>query len=373
MSDTPAFPTRLFASGSIAFVLLGTLAAAYGVALPAFARNFGLAPGVSSLILSAQSAGAVIVVAAGTMGLRGLDARLSAALMLAGGALVAAGITWPLTLLGAFVGGAGFGITAVYVNRAFLQGFGSRGQAMVGLVNAVSGIGLIGAPLFYVAVGGSVAALFGTISVLAAVTLVLYRPGEDSFAGAPRGLPDLGRGRLGIVALNFGSALMESSLGGLGAVALIASGWAENVAALLVSGFFATFLLSRLVIYWIAARVSAARLFLVGTVGTALASGLAASGLDAVGYILAGGFIGLVFPSFYVWGSQVLGPDPRMGSSILLAGMLGGALGPLMAGAILRVIGLPMLFALVAATGAFLSAVIAWIMFRPRPPALAGA
>lgn len=372
MSALPGFTSRLFLSGSLAFVAIGVLGAAYGVSLPAFTRAFGLAPGQASLILPVQAAGAVAMVAAGTMGLRGLTARLSALLMVAGAGLIAAGIAWPLTLLGAFVAGSGFGITATYVNRAFLQGFGPRGAGMLGLVNAISAVGLIAGPLIYVGVGGSVRLLFGAISVLAAVTLLLYRPRDDSFAGAPRGLPDLGPRRLGFLAMLTACTMMETALGGLGAVALIASGWAEDRAALLVSGFFTAFLLARLSLYWLSRMVGPDRLFLIGVAGTALAAGLAAAGAQAPGYVLAGGFNGIAFPAFYVWGARVLGDDPRMGSSMVLAGLLGGVLGPFAFAALLRIIGLPLLFAAVAVTGAILSLAAARVILRPAPPAPAG-
>lgn len=373
MSVHPGFASRLFLSGSLAFVAIGVLGASYGVSLPALGRAYGLDEGQAGLILSAHPAGAVTAVTAGTLGLRGLTARVAAALMAVGGALIVAGLAWPLTLVGAYVAGAGFGITATHVNRAFLQGFGPRGPGMVGLVNAISAVGLIAAPLLFVALGRSVPLLFGGIVALSALTFLLHAPGDDSFAGSPRGLPDLRGRKLGIVSLNLVSAMMEAALGGFGLIALMSAGWSEDGAAVVVSGFYVTYLLARLSLYWVSRRVAPDVMFLIGTVGTAAAAGLAALGFEAAGYVLAGGFVGFSFPSFYVWGTRLLGPDPRMGSSILLSGLLGLVLGALVVGPLLAVIGIDLLFELIALMGLCLTLMVLWMRQPPRPRALAGA
>lgn len=373
MSDHPGFASRLFLSGSLAFVAIGVLGASYGISLPAMTREYGLDDGQAGLILSAHPAGAVTAVLAGTLGMRGLTARLSAVLMIVGGALIAAGLSWPLTLLGAYVAGAGFGIIATHVNRSFLQGFGPRGAGMVGLVNAISAIGLIAAPLIFVAIGRSIPLLFGGIAVIAAATWLLHIPRDDSFAGSPRGLPDLRGRRLGIVSLNLVSAMMESALGGYGLLALMATGWTEDGAALVVSGFYLAFLLARLSLYWISRLIAPDLIFLMATFGTAAAACLAVLGFEAAGYVLAGGFVGFAFPSFYVWGAGQLGPDPRMGSSMLLSGLLGLVVGALVIGPVLAVIGTAMLFELIAVIGLCLTLIVARMRQTPRPPALAGA
>lgn len=368
MSDHPGFASRLFLSGSLAFVAIGVLGASYGISLPAFGRDYGLDDGQAGLILSAHPAGAVTAVLAGTLGFRGLTARVAAALMVAGGALIAAGIAWPLTLLGAYLAGMGFGLTATHVNRAFLEGFGPRGPGMVGLVNGISAVGLIAAPLIFVALDRSVPLLFGGIVLLAALAFLLQAPGDDGFAGSPRGLPDLRGRRLGIVSLNLVSATMEAALGGFGLLALMSVGWSEDGAAMLVSGFYATFLLARLSLYWLSRVVAPDLIFLGATIGTAASAGLAVVGFEAAGYVLAGGFVGAAFPAFYVWGARMLGPDPRMGSSMLLSGLTGLVIGALVVGPILSVIGLDLLFELVALVGIALAAIVMWMRASPPPP-----
>ena len=357
MAASSHFTSRLFLSGSVGFVLIGGLVASYGAALPAFARNFSITTEEASLILTAQMAAAVLTILAGTMGLRGLTARRSALLMLAGSLLMAAGINWPLTLLGGVFAGAGFGITATYVNRAFLDGFGGKGPAMVGLVNAISALGLIAAPLWFLAAGSSPLWLYGTLAVLSAVTLALYPAKADSFAGAASGLPPLGPRSLGIIALNFVSGVIETGLNGLGIAALITLGWAESRATQMLSGFFVAFLLARLSLYWVSQWVAPAHMFLIACAGTAACVALAACGFEGIGYVLSGAFVGFAFPSFYVWSVDLLGPDPRMSSSVMLAGLMGGSLAPLILQAVLAPFGLQYLFVAVAVIAGLLSLV----------------
>lgn len=369
MPAVPGFASRLFLSGSAGFLLIGVFGAANGVALPQFTRRFALDDWSAGLFLTVWGTGAVLAVLAGTSGMRGLTARLSAALLLAGAGLIASGAGWPLTLLGAFVAGAGFGITASHVNRAFLGGFGTRGPAMVGLVNAVSAVGLIAGPLLLVAAGGSTGLLYGGLAAGAAACLLLHAPREDAFAGAARGLPPLGRRELGLLSLITGSTVIESALGGFAALALIAGGRTAGTATLLVSGYFLAYFLARLSLYWLAQRVEPRHLLLVSALGTALAAALAASGAAGPGFVLAGAFVGLAFPSAYVWQARLLGPDPRMASSMVLAGLAGGVLGPVLFGAVLGATGMRHLFALVALVAALLSLAILRMIARTAPPA----
>ena len=276
--------------------------------------------------------------------------------MAAGTALIALSLSWPLTLAGGFVAGAGFGLIAAHVNSAFLVGFGPRGPGMVGRVNAVSGIGLVLGPLIAIWLG-STALAFALITLASLALVPLFPPVEDA-AGA-RGLPRLWQPRMAVLLLNLVSVAVEASLSGLGVSALIATGWSEPAAARLASGFFAAFLLSRLSLFWLTQILPAERLFLAGTLGTAAACLLAALGWTGTGYVLSGATIGIAFPSFFVWGSRVLGPDPRMGAAMVLSGFSGVALGPLVFGGLIAVFGLPVLFPAVAATAAVLGLVIA--------------
>jgi len=368
MSEPAGFTSRLFVTGSLAFVLIGVLGAAYGVSLPAFGRAFGLQPGAAGLILTTHALGGVLAVLAMTAGVRGLSAPVSMGLMAAGAALMAAGLSWPATLAGSLIAGSGFGLIATHVNRSFLNGFGPRGPGMVGLVNAISGIGLIAAPLVFVWVGGNPLVLFAAIALFALALLALLPRGDGD--PAPRGLPNLRQARMGILLLNLVSTGLEAALAGLGVTTMIALGWAESDAARLASGFFAAFLLTRLALYWLTRIIPPGLLFLISVIGTALTAGIAALGWPALGFVLSGATVGLAFPSFYVWGARVLGPDPRMAAAMLLSGLAGGAVGPLAFGALLAVVGLQHLFVAVAGLAALLAVAIALTLAPARAAAL---
>ncbi len=358
MSDPPGFLSRLFVSGSLAFILIGIVGSLYGVALPAFGRVYGLAEGEAGLILTTHALGAVAAVLAATLGLPGLGARTAIALIAAGTAGIALMPGWPLTLAASAVVGAGFGLIATEVNRSFLAGFGPRGPGMVGLVNGISGAGLIAGPLLFVWSGGNLAALYGGMALLSgALVFAFIQTGTG-----PRGRAStpLLTGRAGVLLLNHIAVCLEAALAGLGVTALIASGWSEEGAATLTAGFFAAFLLARVALYWVTRHVAADILFLIAAIGTGLSAGLAALGFEALGFIAAGGFVGLSFPAFFVWGTRLLGEDTRMSAAILLSGLTGMAVGPFIIGAILRVTGMETLFAVIAiGAGALSVAIIA--------------
>lgn len=370
MPASPGFASRLFLSGSAAFLLIGTFTAANGVALPAFAARFALLDWEAGLFLTTWGLGSVLAVLAGTMGLRGATARLSLFLLLAGAALITPGLSWPVTLAGAFVAGAGFGIIVSHVNRVFLSRFGARGPSMVGLVNAIGGIGSVAGPALLVALGGSTTWFYALIGVVAALALLLQPAREDAFAGAARGLPPLGRREIGLLSLITGSTMLESALAGFAALALIAGGIPARSATLLVAGYFAAFVLGRLSLYWLARHIASHHLLLISALGTAAAAGLAAAGVTGPGYLLAGIFVGIAFPSAYVWQARLLGPDPRMASSMVLAGLTGGMIGPVVFGAALGLIGMHNLFALVALAALLLALAIGRAITRDAPPPL---
>jgi fucose permease len=361
--------SRLFIAGSLAFVLIGIVGSIYGVALPAFTRAYGLEEGAAGLILTTNALGAVVAVLAATLGVPGLGARTATALIAIGTAGIAVMAGWHVTLAASTVVGAGFGLIATEVNRTFLAGFGPRGPGMVGLVNGISGIGSIAGPLLFVATGSSIVAVYGALAVLSTALIFSFDRRPPAGAVAAR-TPVFRQWRITILLLNHISVCLEAGISGLGVTALIASGWSEEGAAGLAAGFFAALLIARVGLYWITKHVAADVLFLVGTVGTAAAAALAAAGFHGVGYVLAGGFVGLSFPSFFVWGARVLGDDPRISAAILLSGLSGLALGPFIIGAILARTGAEALFT-VTAIGAAGLAVVILVTMAPARRAMA--
>jgi MFS transporter, FHS family, glucose/mannose:H+ symporter len=364
MTSSPGFNTRLFLTGALAFVATGMLSSLFGVALPVYVQQFGLTEGQGTVLLSMYGLGAFLTVVAGIMASRLLTLPRGLLAIAAGVGLLAAQLNWGLMLLGGGLAGVGLGILAVVVNRQFLAGFGARGPGMVGMVNAVFGLGAIISPLLFVRVGGLPGLVFGGIGVLALLTLPLVQP-DRSLADQSPGLPHLAQWRLLILGFNMLSAMVEVGLVGLGPTALIAQGLDGFAAARLVSAFSVCFLLGRLSLYWLTRAVGSDLLFLISLIGTALCMILAATGSPAIGYVLAGGFIGMFFPTFYVWAIGVLG-DARMGSVILCAGLSAVTICPVVLGLILGVTGEDALFAIMAATAGLLALALVPVMFWAR-------
>ncbi len=358
----PRFDARLFAAGMTSFLLVGSLAAVYGVGLPVWSRAFGLGPGEGGLLLSAQGAGALLTVLAGVAGLPVLSLRAGLLVHAAGSALLGLAPSWGGALLGAVLSGAGFGLVVQVVNRRFLTGFGPRGPGMVGLVNAVFGAGAIVAPLAVLLAGGRPGPVLLAVAALLALAAFLAPP-EPADDAPPRGLPPLGDARLLLLLPILLTVALEGALMGFGASALIDRGLPPEAAARLVSGFFAAYLAGRLSLWWVAARVPPGALFLTGIAGTAAAAA-AATAWPAAGYVAAGAFIGIAWPAFYVWASRLLGADPRMGSAVLAASILGSILGPLALRPVLAATGEGGVFAAAAAGAGGLALVVALLLPR---------
>lgn len=363
---------RLFISGTLSFVLIGALPALYGVSLPAYRRIFELADGQGGELLSAHGIGAFIFVFAGIFGFRWLTTRFALAALALGGALVAVQPGWVGVLIGAFALGAGFGLISTIQNRRFLAEFGDKGPGMVGLLNAVFGVGAIAAPILFVWAGGAPAPVFAGIALGAAVLIPVVQPSGKGPVNV--GLPAWRDRRSLILILLFASVLLEVGLFGFGPSALIALGTPELAAARLASGFFGVFLLVRLGLYWLTRWVPAQVLFLSGFIGIVVCAIVAVAGWPATAYVLAGGCTGLTFPSFFVWGSALLGRDARIASLILAAALFAVATGPLILGLLLAQFGIGSLFvvlgiiAALAATALGLTIMQLWGPMPNRAP-----
>lgn len=363
---TAAGPSRLFASGALAFFLLGMLPALFGVALPVWAGAFALAPGQGGALFATYNAGAVVAVLAGTLGVPGLSMRPALLAVALGAAGLALGATWGLLLAGGFLAGLGYGVLAAAVNRRFLHGFGTRGPGMVSLVNGIYGLGAILSPLLFLWAGSAPPAVFWATATLALLALALASPEP---ARAAPGLPPLSP-RLLLLLVNFGAVALEAMLIGLGASALVDQGFPEPAAARLVSGFFVLFVAARLLLAGVSHRLPPDVTVLAGVSGVTACTALAALAAPAWGFVLSGAFAAVCFPAFFVWATRLLGPDPRMGSAILASGLLAGALGPLSLRPILGLVGEGGLFWILSIFGAVLTAVLAALLPRLRrlPP-----
>jgi len=357
---------RLLVSGTLGLGMIGAIPALYGVALPVYTQAFGLAEGQAGLLLSAQGSGAFAAVFAGMFGLRWLTMRLGLGLLAIGCGILAAGLAWPAMLAGGCITGAGFGLTSAIVNRRFLSEFGARGPGMVGVVNAVFGAGAIVSPALFVLAQGAPGPVFAGIAVMALALIPVVQPTGRGMTGA-QGLPDLRQRRLGILGFIFMAVVIEVAFFGFGPSALVAAGVAPFTAAHLTSAFFATFLAGRLSLYWLTRVVPAERIFVIGLAGAAGCAALAGAGWMATGFVLAGAFVGVQFPAFYIWSAAALGRDPRMGSAVLTAALAGAAVGPAVVQGLLALAGIAQFFWIVAIMAAALATVALPVVARtPR-------
>ncbi|EYD74628.1 hypothetical protein Rumeso_03924 [Rubellimicrobium mesophilum DSM 19309] len=365
-STPPGFASRLFLSGTLAFLAAGAGPALTGVSLTVWSEAFHLGPGEGGALLAANGAGSLTALLLGLAGLPGIGLRLGLGTFALGAALLGLAPSWGLLLAAGFVTGLGFGQIIAAVNRAFLGGFGERGPGMVGLVNAIYGLGAILSPLLFLWAGSRPTAVYLAIAALAVLALLLARPDPNP---APRGLPDLRSRRLLVTLFIFGNGLIEGASAGFGASALIDAGIAADTAARLTSAFFAAYLLSRLSLYWLARHVGSDRLFLLGAGGAGLCMAVAALGAPAPGFVLAGAFVGMIFPAHYVWATGILGDDPRMTSAILAVALLGGTLAPLVLRPLLGMTGEAGLFWIVTLAALSLAALFALLKGRAPVPA----
>lgn len=346
MSALPLFPTRLFAGGLLSFAVCGAIPSLYGIAIPIYARLFELTESQAGVLLSVNAAGAFAAVIAGILGVRGLTGRNSFAFLAAGCAISAAAPMWWLILVGVFLTGCGFGTSAAVFNRRFLTEFGTKGPAMIGLLNAVWALGAIAAPLFVVAATGRPALVLWGIAAVSLLMIPVVQPSGRAPTRVKLARPPLRSVVLGIATM---SVIVEVSLMGFGPSRLIAGGMAQTTAATHFSGFFVAFLLGRLALSFVGSRLPARHMFVAAHLTVCALCLLAISGQPAIAFMALGAPVGAVFPTAYVWMSSVLGPDPRASSGIIAACMSGAIIGPVILGGLINAFGLLSLFHIVAA------------------------
>jgi fucose permease len=178
-------------------VVLGTLQALYGPAIPAFRARFGVTPAAAGLGLSADFAGAIAgVVLYHLLLARAGDRRLlsgSFALMAAGMILFALAPSWPLALGAALVTGFGSGGIDYGLNHLFATGFGHRSTAMLNLLNAFFGVGAVIGPALIGAVGADrYPWVFGAAAAVSLLLIPTLRGVRANVAGAGAGEATVG-------------------------------------------------------------------------------------------------------------------------------------------------------------------------------------
>ncbi len=315
--------------GIATFVLMGAGQSLYGPALPAFSRAFGVTIGTAGLLVSAHWVGCAMGVAGMFFQGRHVTPRHVVILMGLGAALIATGLGWWTTVLGAVVFGCGYGCSTVVFNPAMLRAFGARGPAMLSLLNATFGVGAIGAPLVFVALSNDPALTFALCAGLAAVIALGAGTAWKSKAVVADNVPTTFNLHLPILGFGMMAIGLEAILIGLGPAALIAAGETEVHAAQLLSAFFLAFLASRVLLIFIAHRLPAFTLYLIALTGTCIAALGAAMIEPGIFFVIMGAFAGVFFPGFYVTASGKMGLHPRVAPTIIAAGLIGGICAPL--------------------------------------------
>lgn len=364
MRDLLKTNAGLLAVGILTFILMGAGQSLYGPALPVFARDYDIRLGIAGLLVSAHWIGCALGVGAMFVWGRFVTPRLVVVIMGVGALLLASGAAWAVTLAGGLVFGAGYGCATVVFNPRMLRAFGARGPAMVSLLNATFGIGAIGAPLVFVALGNDPLTTYAICAGLALALVLLAGKAGGVEVVAPSTTDGGFRPHwpaLGFAVIAIG---IEASLIGLGPAALIKAGETETAAAQLLSAFFLAFLAARVLLTFTAHLLPSFTLFALAMLGTCLTSLLAAAGAPGPGFVAMGFFAGLFFPSEYVTASRKMGTHPMVAPAIIAAGLVGGIALPLMVSPFLYALGAHGFFWLAAATSGAL-ALLAFASLRP--------
>jgi MFS transporter, FHS family, glucose/mannose:H+ symporter len=354
----------LLAVGILTFILMGAGQSLYGPALPVLARDYGIRLGIAGLLISAHWIGCAFGVAAMFVWGRFVTPRVVVVIMGLGAVLLASGAAWSVTLAGGLVFGAGYGCATVVFNPRMLRAFGARGPAMVSLLNATFGIGAIGAPLVFVALGNDPLTTFAICAGLAAVLALLAgKAGGAEMVGLSASdlsfRPHWPALSFAVIAIG-----LEATLIGLGPAALIKAGETETAAAQLLSAFFLTFLAARVLLTFVAHLLPSFTLFSLAMLGTCLTSFAAAAFAPGPSFVVLGFFAGMFFPSEYVTASRKMGNHPWVAPAIIAAGLAGGIAFPLLLSPFLYALGPRGFFWLAAATSGSL-AVVALASLRP--------
>lgn len=383
-------------------MVLGTLQALYGPAIPAFRARFGVTPAVAGLGLSADFAGALVgVVLYHLLLARAGDRRLLGAsytLMAAGMILFAIAPSWPLALGAALVTGFGSGGIDYGLNHLFATGFGRRSAAMLNLLNAHFGVGAVLGPALIGAAGAArYPWLFGAA---AAVSLLLVpslrgvrakvpadgvaHPGEsvpgESVVGEPAaGGPAAGESRAGtrtgvivaaFVAVYVLYVAIESGVGGWEPTHLEAVGYGASVAATATSGFWLALTVGRFAAVPVSLRWPAPAIVTVCCLGMAAFLLLAAIPAAAPwAYAGLGLWCAPIWATGLPWLTRSAPRVTAASAYVMASSMVGGVAFPPLLGRAIEISGVravPLILCALAAACAVLSW---WLRRATREPA----
>ena len=350
----------LLAVGVATFVLMGAVSSLYGPALPVYMRGFGISTGTASWLISAHWIGCALGVAGMFVWAAKVTPRVVAILMVLGTALLSAQYSWATVNLGALLYGAGYGAATVVFNPRVLRAFGTRGTAMLSLLNATYAVGAIAAPLAFVALANNPVPAFGICAAIAiAVALASGFVGHEdiTISAAPT---EPFRLHLPILTFAVIAIAVEACMGGLGPSALIRAGISEEHAAQLLSAFFLAFLASRVLLGFVGHLLPAFTLFTLSLAGACAAALIAALWAPGPGFVAMGFFAALFFPGEYVTATRKMGNSPHVAPTIIGAGLIGGIFAPPLLAPLIDQLGARGFFWIVAGvTGALTLAALA--------------
>jgi MFS transporter, FHS family, glucose/mannose:H+ symporter len=235
---------------------------------------------------------------------------------------------WWLKCAFGLLAGLGSGGAALILNTELARR--SQGRALVSLMNGAYACGAVAGPVVIglLASTGSVRPDV-TLLVLGLAMLAVAAGGDWTLAAreaAPGARKVDGRNELWLLvsfgALYFAYAALENGIGGWEAVHLVAEGYSPAAAAGFTALFWVGIAVGRLVLPLIARGWSGPTV-----VGGTLVLSLAAQvgSVPAVGYAVCGVLLGPVFPTAFVWVTQV-SARPRMTGAIALASTVAGSI-----------------------------------------------
>lgn len=381
------FSRSATAGACVAMVAVGGLFAAYGPAIPELKDKFGLSDAAAGSGLAVQSIGAVVGVLAAQPALRRRGNQFavasSLALVVVGSCLIAAAPTWSLTLTGAVIAGLGLGGCDALITQLLLIGNEERGPTLVNIAHACFGIGTVVAPAVIAGIGAeNYRVVFVGVAVLglgAAATMrgLAARPTP---ADAAESVPSTAATRAprlvvvgvvgGLLVLYIAHFAVQSGIGSWEPSRLLDLGHSATLGGLATSGYWLAMVVGRFAVAPIAHRVSPATVVIVSSVGMAAAVALAFYEPATIwAYLLAGLFIGPIFPNGLNW-LVTTGYAQGAAFAYVIAGAMAGAVFcPPLLGALIGTYGTSALAPtlLVGSLIAVAAAVIVWIAARSTP------
>jgi FHS family glucose/mannose:H+ symporter-like MFS transporter len=400
--DQPRPLTRFALVGCCAgFVVIGTVQALYGPAIPAFRATFGVTPSVAGLGLSADFAGALIgIVGYHLLARAGAsDRRLLAvayALLAAGTAAFALAPSWPLALVAALVTGFGSGGIDYGLNHLFTYCYGRRSAGMLNLLNAYFGVGAVIGPILIGWVGAPrYPWLFGAVAAASVLLIPTLRgvhpqpllappdavPGPGSGSGPRPGTDTdsgLARRRVGVIVAAFVVlyvlyVAIESGVGGWEPTQLEAVGYPASVAATATAAFWLALTAGRFLAVPVSLRWPAPAIVTVCCAGMVVFLALA-----VIPSVAPWAYGGLGFMCAPIWATGLpwlARAAPRVAAAsayVMATSMLGGIVFPPLLGRAIEVAGVRSVPIILCTVAVICTALSLWLRRATRAAPGAG-